>query len=166
MILRCLFVVAVVVFYEPGVLAKKDKSEKEAKAAATTCATCQSVAHLLVKTRKEMKRDTEKSPNEIVGTIFSEREKHVCDAERLASYAEYLEIRPSTMLKKCKTMVPDNMEYKSSQDLRKMLAEAKPRSEVANLLCVKGGRCDALWTKEEEPWQNWNKKKSAQKDEM
>jgi len=41
------------------------------------------------------------------------------------------------------------------------LVAQKPRSHIAQLLCVDSGRCDKLWTKEEEPWQ---KKKEAKAD--
>mmetsp|Transcript_85757 Transcript_85757/g.255651 ORF Transcript_85757/g.255651 Transcript_85757/m.255651 type:complete len:164 (-) Transcript_85757:89-580(-) len=134
-----------------------------------SCKTCQSVAHLLVKARKQMASTKEKEGekvvmNEIVGSLFTDREKHICSAEKLQPYADYLEMEEEKMVKHCKSIVPDKFEYKSAQDLRKALAEAKPRSTIANLLCVQGGKCEKLWTKEEEPWQNWGKKKA--KEEM
>merc|ERR1712048_586792 len=94
--------------------------------------------------------------------MFAERDKHVCEEEKLQPYADYLKLKKEKMVKSCKGMVPEKLEYKSAQDLKKLLAEQKPsRSAVANLLCVEGGRCEKLWTKEEEPWMNWKKKAAS-----
>mmetsp|Transcript_96561 Transcript_96561/g.216251 ORF Transcript_96561/g.216251 Transcript_96561/m.216251 type:complete len:171 (-) Transcript_96561:61-573(-) len=144
---------------------------KEKKAVAPTgCSTCQSVAHLLVKARKELtsendaKAEDRKGNNEIAALLFSEREKRVCSEELLKPYADYLKLKPAAMVKTCKNIVPEKFEFKSAQDLRSSLASKKPRSAIAQLMCVEGGRCEKLWSKEEEPWQNWHKKKA--KDEM
>mmetsp|Transcript_45374 Transcript_45374/g.117433 ORF Transcript_45374/g.117433 Transcript_45374/m.117433 type:complete len:162 (-) Transcript_45374:63-548(-) len=141
-----------------------DKKARGQGPSASACSTCQSVAHLLVKARKEMASDKEKSNSEIVGSLFTDRDTKLCTEEKLQSYADYLKIKAPSMVKKCKSMVPEKFEYKSAQDLRKALLEGRPRTAVAKLLCVESGRCDQLWTKEEEPWQNW--KKAAEKSEM
>mmetsp|Transcript_6679 Transcript_6679/g.17951 ORF Transcript_6679/g.17951 Transcript_6679/m.17951 type:complete len:165 (-) Transcript_6679:104-598(-) len=137
--------------------AAKDKAKQEGPS--SMCLTCQSVAHLLVKARKEaLASEKEKGSSEVVGSLFSDRDKKVCSEEKLQPYADYLKLKAPNMAKKCKSMVPEKFEYKSAQDLLKYLLEARPRSAIAKLLCVESGKCEKLWTKEEEPWQNWKKK--------
>ena len=129
------------------------------KSSAATCNTCQSVAHLLVKARKELTSGHDKkSASEAAAELFKEREKYICHEEKLQSYAEKLNLKPATMVKKCKAIVPEKFEYKSAQDLKKMLIEKKPRSDVSQLLCADSGRCEKLWDKEEEPWRSFGKK--------
>eukprot|EP00928_Gymnodinium_smaydae_P049086 TRINITY_DN32908_c0_g1_i1.p1 TRINITY_DN32908_c0_g1~~TRINITY_DN32908_c0_g1_i1.p1 ORF type:complete len:159 (+),score=50.59 TRINITY_DN32908_c0_g1_i1:60-536(+) len=137
---------------------------KEKKGAKLGCSTCQSVAHLLVKARKEMMQGATPDAggvlyNTITGQLFKERDTRVCNFEKLEPYAKYLGLKPEKMASTCKHIVPEKFEYKSAQDLKKLLAQEKPqRSAIANLLCVESAKCDKLWDKSEEPWQNWKKK--------
>merc|ERR1712008_52662 len=156
----CVLVCALVAAWQP-VAAKKSKKDKQADAARLNCETCQSVAHLLVKGKKEEKNAT-MSYGEVVGMLFSDREALVCNVEKLQTYADFLGFKADKMAKKCKEIVPERFEYKSAQDLKAALVEGKPRSQVAQLLCVDSGKCEKLWTKEEEPWRNRGKKKVSE----
>merc|ERR1719356_1610009 len=155
---RCLYLVAMQLLLGVGAAEPKGK--------ASTCNTCQSVAHLLVVARKTLAHnEAESGSTGIVGSLFTNRTEHVCNEEKLRQYAEFLELKAKTMVKKCNEMVPEKFEYKSAQDLRTALVEKKPRSAVAKLLCIDSKRCDQLWSHEEEPWRNWNKKRAGGKGE-
>eukprot|EP00931_Biecheleriopsis_adriatica_P040241 TRINITY_DN23043_c0_g1_i1.p1 TRINITY_DN23043_c0_g1~~TRINITY_DN23043_c0_g1_i1.p1 ORF type:complete len:163 (+),score=37.57 TRINITY_DN23043_c0_g1_i1:24-512(+) len=129
------------------------------------CATCQCTAHLLVAARKTMSNeDAERGQVAIVSDLFTNRTTHVCNEEKLKPYADYLELKVGTMVKKCNSMVPEDFNYKSAQDLRNALVHKEKRSKVAKLLCIDSTRCESLWSREEEPWTNWKSK--SRKDEM
>eukprot|EP00927_Polykrikos_kofoidii_P059453 TRINITY_DN54602_c0_g1_i1.p1 TRINITY_DN54602_c0_g1~~TRINITY_DN54602_c0_g1_i1.p1 ORF type:complete len:170 (-),score=39.73 TRINITY_DN54602_c0_g1_i1:317-826(-) len=136
---------------------------KELTGVGPACAACQSAAHLLVKARKDMGAD--KGSLEAAKEIFTKRDSLVCAEDKLKSYADYVGVKVSVMVDKCKSIVPEKFEYKSAQVLKTLLQEKKPRSEVVKLLCVDSGRCNRLWQKEEEPWQNkFQRKTSEEKD--
>jgi len=137
---------------------KKDKAAAKAEAERLNCETCQSVAHLLVKSRKTEKNSS-MSNNEVVGMLFSDRNTIICTEDKLQPYADFLELKVMKMIKRCLDIVPEKFEYKSAQDLKRALADGTPRSQVAQMLCVDSARCEKLWTKEQEPWHNWKKKK-------
>mmetsp|Transcript_55052 Transcript_55052/g.101901 ORF Transcript_55052/g.101901 Transcript_55052/m.101901 type:complete len:230 (-) Transcript_55052:3-692(-) len=103
------------------------------------CNTCQSVAHLLVTSRKELSADL--GIGGAVDALFAGRAKHVCNKTKLLPYSEPLGHKPETMARLCKGIMPDKYDYKVSQALRKALLEAKPRSVVSELLCVEPQGC-------------------------
>mmetsp|Transcript_123721 Transcript_123721/g.395887 ORF Transcript_123721/g.395887 Transcript_123721/m.395887 type:complete len:158 (+) Transcript_123721:101-574(+) len=142
----CLWLaVAALVCLQPGAVAKEKKPKKE-----YLCATCQSVAHLLVKLRKSDKSGN--TTSEIVKDLISSKETKLCNEDEMKFYADRLEpkLDAAKMVIKCKDIVPDNPNYKSASDILNAMVAKKPRSEVAKILCVDSGRCDRLWTKEED----------------
>ncbi|CAE8711882.1 unnamed protein product [Polarella glacialis] len=142
---------------------------KKLDGAVVACNTCQSVAHLLSTTRKSEGGSDKKKNSEVVAKLFSDRDQLICSETKLKAYAEYLDIPAKTMAKKCKSIMPDKMEYKSAQSLKKLLLEQKPRSALVEQLCSSSTVCDKLWTKAEEPWRNWKQKaeaRSKDKEEM
>mmetsp|Transcript_60954 Transcript_60954/g.145254 ORF Transcript_60954/g.145254 Transcript_60954/m.145254 type:complete len:169 (-) Transcript_60954:108-614(-) len=117
------------------------------------CAACQSAAQLLVKTRKELTSGKEAlSIREAVNTLLTNRTTYVCSEQKMQPHADFLGYKAKTMAKRCEAVVPEKPEYKSAQDLKKLLLEKAPRSQVAKAMCLDSGLCTSLWTKEQEPW--------------